>query len=735
MEGKKPLFGKLFKFFRLRSGMSTISEFSSKLVDEGIIFEDSLFSRWQNGSRIPKDRRTILKILKIFIDNSGISSLKEANAFLESAGQGYLTSSELDLLPMSFVPNSVFQVPAEVSHFTGREYYVDRIKEHALNGEVILVHGPAGIGKTSLAIRAGYLLRQEFPDGILWYRLDTSSAASILASIARSFGENVNEVKDVEIRASIVRSLLSSKKILLILDNAELESRIDLLIPNSVACSVLITSRNKNLPIPTNYSAFLIERFTQDESITMFRKILGRSYVERNKVKISEMADALGNLPLAVSFYANQIHQSSKNIRVLYGEIKKKKMRLEALKYEDSNFYTSMNTTFKNLEEDRKKIFISLCVFGGKDFSMEAVVGMHKLRQEKVRGILDDLINKSLVERSVIGRYRLHPLIKFFAQQNISSNNPYLFAANYYVCFMKKPGHANTKFYSSIEVEQDNIIFIFNKCYELKLWDANIKLWGYLGPFLWNTGQWDLVDKIGQKVYRASLEYGDDYSKALCSIRELSWLYYWQGDLELALKWAKEGLNVATMLGNSYLIAYAKQRLGKIYQGKQQNEMAEKLLRESAKIFKELKENERLGDTLTYLGEQHVIIGDLKKGEGFLNEALRLTEEIKDVNQNAIVLGYLGEINYLKKNYLEARKCFVKSLAVADIKEMNVGGKVWCNIGLALLEQQAGNNREAHALVQRTQEYIVKLGIKYDGARPLMVEYRKLLNNIHFRQS
>lgn len=84
----------LFKRARLRSGFLTLSEFGKALADEGFVFEDSLFSRWQNGSRRPKDRKLLLALIKIFIKKGGITTLKETNDLLVSAGQGYLTDYE-----------------------------------------------------------------------------------------------------------------------------------------------------------------------------------------------------------------------------------------------------------------------------------------------------------------------------------------------------------------------------------------------------------------------------------------------------------------------------------------------------------------------------------------------------------------------------------------------------------------------------------------------------------------
>lgn len=91
-------FNLLFKKFRLRAEFATLSEFGKALASEGYIFEDSIFSRWQRGNRVPYNRRLLISMLKIFIVRQGITSLQEANFFLESAGQGYITDSELKRL-------------------------------------------------------------------------------------------------------------------------------------------------------------------------------------------------------------------------------------------------------------------------------------------------------------------------------------------------------------------------------------------------------------------------------------------------------------------------------------------------------------------------------------------------------------------------------------------------------------------------------------------------------------
>ena len=92
-------FAALFKKYRLRSEIETLSEFGDLLAEEGIVYETSLFTRWQNGERVPRDRRIILEVIKVFVKRNAIQTMQEANLFLNAAGLGYLNEFEQGQLP------------------------------------------------------------------------------------------------------------------------------------------------------------------------------------------------------------------------------------------------------------------------------------------------------------------------------------------------------------------------------------------------------------------------------------------------------------------------------------------------------------------------------------------------------------------------------------------------------------------------------------------------------------
>lgn len=140
------LFAALFKKFRLRAGFATLSEFGKALADEGFIFEDSIFSHWQKGSRTPKERTLLLVLIKIFVERNGIVSAKEMNALLDSANHGYLTEKELEGLTKSTNILSKTHSPAKVLEFLktiGRSKKILRtgwVREKIKNPESVAAH-------------------------------------------------------------------------------------------------------------------------------------------------------------------------------------------------------------------------------------------------------------------------------------------------------------------------------------------------------------------------------------------------------------------------------------------------------------------------------------------------------------------------------------------------------------------------------------------------------------------
>ncbi|MBI1862977.1 hypothetical protein HYS00_02565 [Candidatus Microgenomates bacterium] len=96
MKSENSTFAELFKKYRLRSEIETLSQFGDLLAQEGLVYENSLFTHWQKGDRVPKDRKVLLVIITIFIKRGSVRTAEEANELLDSVGQRALRTNEIE---------------------------------------------------------------------------------------------------------------------------------------------------------------------------------------------------------------------------------------------------------------------------------------------------------------------------------------------------------------------------------------------------------------------------------------------------------------------------------------------------------------------------------------------------------------------------------------------------------------------------------------------------------------
>lgn len=404
-------FADQFKKYRLKSELATLTDLGNALAEKGSVYEDSIFSHWQNGSRLP-NRVILLTLINIFAERGAITTEDQANKFLISANQGYLSEKEISKLSISRNTN-VFQVPNEINNFVGREDAIRKLTKHSLQGKIIVIHGPAGIGKTALAIKVGHLLKDQYSDGVLWYKVEEDNIMDILLSIAKIFGEDIKEIKSLQVRATIVRSLLASKKVLLFLDSAELSKDVNLLIPNSPFCTVILTTQKTNFNLPIVCLSVKLDTFNDQEILNLFKKILKDKFEKFNKISILKSSEKVGKLPLAVHILARNLYKED-----LLG--KNKKINLEGLYLKDKSLNSAIESSYNKLNSIGKSVLMSSSIFKGKDFTVKSISYINGLADSESEDALESLVDLSLIEHSTKNRYRIHPAIQDFFRSKLN---------------------------------------------------------------------------------------------------------------------------------------------------------------------------------------------------------------------------------------------------------------------------------------------------------------------------
>lgn len=711
-------FAMLFKKYRLRAEFESLKELSDELMQENLIYEKSVFSRWQKGERVPTDRRVLLTLIKLFIQKNSISTLKEANEFLATAGQGYLTDEEVECLPITLLAAAPFQVPREIAAFTGRESYVNNIKSLLLGNTTVVIHGQAGIGKTSLAIKLAHELRTEFPDGVLWYRVDTSSPSQILASIAYTYGKDITAIQDVNSRASLVRSILAHKKALIIYDNVEKDSRLDLLLPNTHSVAVLITSRYQTIETFHKQSVIPVTVFNDKEALSLIQHVHGVAYVKKNKERLTEILQRVGYLPLAIHILAKHMLQPTQTPQKILLLLEKEYIRLSAFTYEHKNLYAALHISFNNLDSELQQLFISLGVFSGTDFTLAAVAYINNVSQHQAKLILAELIHHSLVERSVEGKYRLHPMIKKYVSEKHQPPLLYKRAGRYYATYLKKSKNKKLQCYVYIRKEIENILAIYEKNHEFCHWNEVISIGEGLIEFLIDSELWVELASFSQKIYDAATATNNLKVKAWCCIEGFSWFYDVSYKKKLAESYATEALNLSLQIQDDYLIAYAKEALGRVYQMSKRIPESLELLHEALHYFKKHNHYILIFNTLLYISDAYCHQYQLEKAIPVLYEALEALHKMKNVQLEVIetprIYVRLGFIYLIQKDYNKAKDFFEMSIELNKKSTAIITTCIWDHLGMGFLYEDLKDVKTAKKFFDQAYKEMVQLNMNHE---------------------
>ena len=117
------------------------------------------------------------------------------------------------------------------------------------------VAGMGGIGKTALAVHVAHRLTSRFPDGQLYADLLGATRpvrpAEVLGRFLRDLGLDDEEVPaDEPERVARYRTLLASRRMLIVLDDAADTAQVRLLLPGTATSGVIITSRRSLAGLP-----------------------------------------------------------------------------------------------------------------------------------------------------------------------------------------------------------------------------------------------------------------------------------------------------------------------------------------------------------------------------------------------------------------------------------------------------------------------------------------------------
>ncbi|HIW61867.1 MAG TPA: hypothetical protein H9881_05380 [Candidatus Stackebrandtia excrementipullorum] len=314
------------------------------------------------------------------------------------------------------------QLPAGTTAFTGRDSQIEAIVAAAEAGRpVVAVDGPAGVGKTALAVHTGHVLASRFPDGQLffdlhgWDRAPTVSVGEALDRALRALGFTTEYTPPhMEEKAAVFRELLTGRRVLVIVDNALDVLQVRALLPAESGCFVISTSRRRLIGL-LDAEPMTLDGLAPDHSVDLFARITGID----DPVRVAEVVDACDHLPLAIRIAAARLrsrpHWTIDDLIVRLPEGR----RLRLLDRGSNGISTALKASLDALPTRLRRSLPSLAAL--TDIDVESFAHAACLPPPDAEDLLEELCDEHLLKELPQGRYQLSGLTREYITDQLDA--------------------------------------------------------------------------------------------------------------------------------------------------------------------------------------------------------------------------------------------------------------------------------------------------------------------------
>lgn len=642
-------------------------------------------------------------------------------------------------------------------YFVGREEEISAILQSLQPSSrtfIVGIEGIGGVGKSTMATEVSYrCIEDDLFESVIWISAKESiltlhgiepvipeakTLSDILITIGTSLGNPTIGNLSIQEQVKRAYNLLARRTTLLVLDNFESLSKdeqrsiLDFLRRSPITLKVMITSRER----VSEGRIVRLQGLSFEESNALLAWDAQQKNIQLTKDQNKYLVELTGGLPLALLWVHGQVAVLGYSVTQVLDKL--------SLDTEIPILQYCFNHSWNLLRHHNEKKILYILALQPEAVSRAALKEITGIEDaDSFDNAISDLLQLSLIDHETNRDYfSILPLTRRFIRTQFSGDRKFikqaeLKIAQYYVKLLgQKSGFKEWRGYDDLLLDRNNILSVAQWCYKSVQRKQNsaaslpkqtrniaeilVQIGIQFGSVLWQRAFWyDRMTLAHAALSAAKLL--SDWKSVSTFARNISWIYFYQGDYLRALRWSEESLLATTKTEDDLLIAAAKRALGTVEMRLGNFGRSESLLKDVLLTTEKYASDDygiySKGFAQYGLGDLEYERGDIHAARGWYQKALDTWQDPvrKDpVRHVSYALNGLGFVALKEHNYEEAKRYFMEGIQSAEefgrVDELAKG-----NLGLASVYLETGSDlKAALSLINESIESFQQQGMQYE---------------------